>query len=297
MPTSLVLLSAFIALLAWGVGDFLIQRTVRRIGSLEALFFIGLFGGIVLAPFGARDAMAALGHLPAAKLLWGTLAITILSSMVEFEAFRRGKLAVIEPVISAELIFTIIIALVLLGEQITGWQTLFTVGVVVGVTLTIIRHSHRRWWQLWQRQSILETGVYLGIFAALGMAVANVLTGLASRVTTPLATIWFAFSGLAVFTFIILVIRRRARALVKQAVNHWPLILSESAFDTAAWLAYAVVVTELPIAITIAITESYVALAAILGMYFNRERLQSHQRLGVAVALGSAIILAAVSAR
>ncbi len=51
MGFELAVLFAFGAMLCWGIGDFLIQRTVRKIGDVETLAFIGLIGSIVLLPF------------------------------------------------------------------------------------------------------------------------------------------------------------------------------------------------------------------------------------------------------
>ncbi len=39
---------AFVAMLCWGFGDFLIQRSARKLGDWETLFVITFFGVIVL---------------------------------------------------------------------------------------------------------------------------------------------------------------------------------------------------------------------------------------------------------
>ncbi|MEK7110702.1 MAG: EamA family transporter, partial [Patescibacteria group bacterium] len=46
---------ALTALFAWGIGDFLIQRSARKFGDWAALFFIDIFGTIVLLPFVWQD--------------------------------------------------------------------------------------------------------------------------------------------------------------------------------------------------------------------------------------------------
>ncbi len=42
---------AFVAMLFGGVGDFFIQRNVRKIGNLESLAYIGIIGALGLLPF------------------------------------------------------------------------------------------------------------------------------------------------------------------------------------------------------------------------------------------------------
>jgi uncharacterized membrane protein len=77
--------------------------------------------------------------------------------------------------------------------------------------------------------------------------------------------------------------------------KHWRPVLAESLLDNVAWIAFAYAVILIPISITIAITESYIALGALLGILLNRERLQRHQYAGIVVTLIAAIILAAIS--
>ena len=45
------ILLAITALIAWGLGDFLIERSARKFGDWVALFYMTSFGAIVLSPF------------------------------------------------------------------------------------------------------------------------------------------------------------------------------------------------------------------------------------------------------
>ena len=45
------ILYAFIAMVLWGLSDFLMQYCVRRIGRIATLAWVGIFGTIVLFPF------------------------------------------------------------------------------------------------------------------------------------------------------------------------------------------------------------------------------------------------------
>jgi hypothetical protein len=44
-------LFAFIALISWGIGDFLIQKGARRFGNWITLFYITALVSITLFPF------------------------------------------------------------------------------------------------------------------------------------------------------------------------------------------------------------------------------------------------------
>jgi uncharacterized membrane protein len=61
--------------------------------------------------------------------------------------------------------------------------------------------------------------------------------------------------------------------------------------DNLAWIAFAFAVTFIPIAVVTGISESYIALAAILGIVINNEKLVKHQYVGLFLVLISAILL------
>jgi uncharacterized membrane protein len=77
--------------------------------------------------------------------------------------------------------------------------------------------------------------------------------------------------------------------------NNSRLIVSVGFIDNLAWVAFCYAALYIPIAIAISISESYIVLAALLGMKFNQEKLKSHQKLGLVLTVAAAIILAAIT--
>lgn len=296
MPLAFGILAAFVALLSWGFGDFFIQRAIRRIGSAAALFFIGVVGFVILTPFVWTALPNALAQAATLRLLALTLAVTLLVAALEFRAFQVGKLSVVEPIMSLELPVTAGLGLAFLGDRVGPAQLLLIVAVFVGIVLTAVQHRLRHWWQRWSGQNVIERGVILGLLSAVVMSATNVLTGLASRAVGPLVTIWFVHSSLAILCLLVLAIRRQVWIEFRTAARAWRSVLAESVLDNAAWLAYAAAVTMLPISIVIGITESYIALASLLGIILNKERLQRHQLAGIGLALIAAVALAVMTA-
>lgn len=296
MTATLGIVAAFLAFLSWGIGDFAIQRSVRAVGTFAALFCITAFGSVILLPLVWND-LHILATPQGRNIILLTVAVTLVTALVEFEAFRRGKLSVIEPIMSFELVVTAAIGIFVLGEEISPIQALLAFVVFVGIALTVVHHEPRRFWDFWNRRSGLERGVLLGAIGMFLMSATNIVTGLASQRTNPLLAIWGIHFGLAVITFVWMFIRGSLGTMVRQVRRAWKPVLAESIFDNAAWISFAFAVSVIPISITVAITESYIALAALLGIAFNKERLQRHQYIGMLLALGSAITLAVVSAR
>src|SRR3989338_10598314 len=92
---------AFVAMFCWGIGDFWIQKSTRKVGDLEALFFITAFGALILLPFVYKDIPALFLESPHTLVVLGVLCVVLLlAAILDFEALRVGKLAVVEPICS-----------------------------------------------------------------------------------------------------------------------------------------------------------------------------------------------------
>lgn len=292
---SIGLLLALIACLSWGFGDFFIQRSVRAVGNITALGAIGAFGFVVLTPWVWSKIPVALNDPASRYYLIIAFIVTLVVALLEFQSFKIGKLSIIEPIMSLELPMTVGIGLVFLQERITDLQLMLITGVFLGVALAAIRLRVHHWWSSWRRPRLIEAGVWLGVVSAAVMALANVYTGLASQRAGPLVAIWFIHTSLAFFCLIVILVRRQMRTEVMRVKKSWRAVLGESFFDNLAWISYSGAVTFLPISLTIGITESYIALAALLGIIVNREKLQRHQYVGMGLALIAAIVLGIVS--
>ncbi|MFA6588634.1 MAG: EamA family transporter [Patescibacteria group bacterium] len=289
------LLAAFIAFLAWGFGDFAIQRSVRAVGAVPALFFIGTFGLFGLLPFVWSDISLFFRQSNLVMLFGFTGIVTFVYSIFLFKSLGLGKLSVIEPVMSFELPITIAIGIIIVGEKITSFQLLLAIIIFIGLIITVIHHEPRRWWHFLRKQPLLERGVILAGIATVLSAMTNVFTGILSQHSKPLLAIWGIHTALAILCLLWMIIRKEVRTSFLHAKKHWRPIVIQGIFDNLAWVAYATAVLVIPISITIAITESYIALAALLGIIINKERLQRHQYAGIIITLVAAITLAVVS--
>ncbi|MFA6511665.1 MAG: DMT family transporter [Patescibacteria group bacterium] len=295
MNPTLGLLAAFGAFLSWGIGDFAIQRSARAVGSMAALFGITAFGAIVLFPFAAPHLSAVFHSAYLLGLLLLTVLVTLFAAVFEFEALKKGKIAVIEPIMCLELVVTVGISVVLLQEKVTTVQFLLMALIFSGILLTVIRHEPRHWWGWWRKKRRLERGVLLVLLGAFTMGITNVVTGRSSQETDPVTAIWFIHTSLALICLIWFIMNRNTHTVMREIRIHWRPVLAEGVFDNAAWLSYAAAVTYFPISITNALTEGYIVLASVLGIIFNKERVQKHQAMGMVITIISAIVLAAIS--
>lgn len=290
--------AAFIAFLAWGFGDFAIQRSVRGVGAVPALFFIGIFGLVGLLPFVWNDLPLFFHQQNLGLLLIATGVVTFAYAVFFFESLGRGKISVIEPVMSFELPVTIAIGVIIIGEQLGELTLILALAVFMGLIFTVARQEPRHWWNIFFRHHIrLEKGVILAGIAVILSAGANVLTGVLSQDSKPLLAIWGINAIYTTLCLIWMLARREMTATFQHARKYWRPIALQGVLDNAAWVGFAAAVQVLPISVTIAITESYIALAALLGVLINKEKLQRHQYIGIAITLAAAVALAVASER
>ncbi len=277
----------FIALVSWGVGDFLIQRSARKFGNVIALFCITAFAGIALFPFVYRDlfSLIAGGDPGTIMLLVLTTAVIFFASLFDFEALRIGKISVIEPIYAFEIIVTASLSALIIGEHLNYLQMLLILFVTIGIILASLKSLSHLKTIKWER------GVAYALLATLAMGGASFLFGVGSRESHPLMVNWFTSFGMA-SVLLIYIIRSGKLALLKNDLQkHAPLILGVSIIDNIAWISFAYSTLSIPIAIATSISESYIVLAALLGLTLNREKLKSHQYVGLAVTPVAAILL------
>jgi drug/metabolite transporter (DMT)-like permease len=285
---SLGVISAFCALIGWGFGDFFIQRATRVVGIQKSLFIICIATFVVLLPFIADELpnLAPMDHLR--LVLLGT--VMFVFAVILFAAFRVGKISVVEAVVAVELPLTVAYSVIVGGEHFPFVQTVLIACISVGILLTAAErlehlHYHKR---------ILEKGAGLAFMAAGGSALVNYYVGDLSRDTSPLLTIWYTHTFIALLSGAYLFYNGGLWSLKRDLIRHPVPLIGQTFFDNFGWVTYAAATTLLPISIAASISESYIILAAMLGYLVNKERLNSHQKVGIVVTLISVVLLTAL---
>lgn len=277
---------AFIALFSWGLGDFLIQKSTRKFGDWLTLFYIAIFSVIVLFPFVYQNLPDIIFNLKALAFLIFASIVILFANLFNFEAFKRGKISVVEPVNAMELPITVMLASLVLGEYLNFSQWLLIVLLMAGIFLVSTKSFRHL------KNIHAERGVGFAVLATIAMGTTNFLFGIGGREISPLMINWFTDLFLVVVAFGYLLHKSKLREIAGDFRQNKKLILGVSFFDNTAWVAYTYSMVYIPIAISTGISESYIALAAILGLTINKEKLQTHQWLGLIVCLIAAITLA-----
>lgn len=286
------ILFAFGALLCWGFGDFFIQKSSRAVGIWKSLFFIGISGIVVIFPFIVDELGGLLREPKHLGILSLAGVIVLFTVLFEFESLRKGKLAIIEPVLGLELPITIGLSTLIWGEIISLPQLLLSFTTFIGIVLVITKHhTHLHY----HRRVNIERGVIFAGVAAIGMGLFNFLVGVGSQQTSPLLTVWFTNILLTLVCFIYLARHKMLHELIEDIRKNPVPIIGISVLDNLAWVLFAVSTTFIPIAIATTISESYIVITVLLGLFINREKLRWHQYVGIMVTLISIIFLSGIS--
>lgn len=276
------------ALISWTVGDFYIQRATKAVGDWKALFFIGFAALIVLTPFVYKDIPLVFANSEALLILLILSFITLISALFLFEGLKRGKISVIEPTFGLELPVTVILGALIWQEVLDPYIYFIILITFIGILLAVTKNGKRH------KKFFLEPGVIFASIGAIGMGLINFLTGVGAQTISPLFTIWFMHSFLAISCFVYLLATGKAGELIQDVKNNPVTIGLQSFFDNAAWILYAFSMSLIPISIATAISESYIAFLVLLGIIVNKDRVQTHQYLGVTLAVLGVIILSAL---
>jgi len=204
---------------------------------------------------------------------------------------RRGKLSVIEPILSIEVPVAVGLSTLVWGESLSLPQLLLIGAAFLGIVLAATRHHA----QLYYHRRIFEQGVILAGLGGIGLGLFSFLVGVSSQLTSPLMAIWFTNCVFTLMCLAYLAATGELRTLVPSFGKNLRVVLAESIFDNAAWIFYAFATTLIPISIALTVSEGYIALAVFLGLFLNREKIQRHQKIGVALAISSIVLLSAIT--
>ncbi|MBI5133785.1 MAG: DMT family transporter [Candidatus Taylorbacteria bacterium] len=275
--------AAIASMVSWGIGDFLIQRSARSLGDWKTLFYIGLIGNAGLLPFCYKG----LSSLGAGDLLVLVAigAFSAFAAVIDFEALKKGKLAIVEPIFCLEIPVAALLAFFMLGERISFLQMALVAGLVVSLVLVSLSKL-----EFVHRKMLLERGVRLTVLAAISMGVLNFAFGVGAREVSPILATFVIHSIAAIVSLFVLVARRQfwPGRILSEARQAFPMAIA----DTVAWASFAYALTKTPIAIATAFSESYIVIAVLLGIFVNRERLKRYQYVGIFGSIVCGIFLA-----
>ncbi|MFA6194371.1 MAG: DMT family transporter [Patescibacteria group bacterium] len=284
---TLPILFAFGAMLGWGIGDFLIQRTVRKIGAVGTLLWITLFSSLALLPFVFNDISSLTSRQIINLVILGIAGFA--SGFVHMKALRVGKLSVVEIILSVELPLTILLGIIFFAERLNLMQVILIIILFIGIILVSVDFTKI------SKKDFLEKGSLLALLSSALVALVNFLTATQAKEISPIMALWLPWLACGLFSGGYIISREKLSPFLKTCRINWKLILAMVIVDTAAWVFYVFAVAEKELSIIVAITESFVVIALILGVVFNKEKVNKIQYFGAGLAIACSLLIGLIS--
>jgi drug/metabolite transporter (DMT)-like permease len=282
MPAAIIF--ALGAMVFWGVGDFLVQKTVKRIGVTGSLFWIMAGGAMVMAPFAFKYVFLING---AQLLLLSVLGLFFfLGSYVHYKALVVGKLSVVEIILSLELLLTILLGVVFFHERLLWWQIGLLAVLFSGIVLISVNFRKKI-----SSRDFLEKGALLAFISAFLLALINFLTALGAKGMDPILTIAFSWLVCGLVCLGSLIRRGDFKIIIKRSLAIKGLVIPMVAANALGWICYALAASRKELYIVAAISENFVVVAFFLGTYFNREKISKRQYVGAFLAVAASLLI------
>lgn len=280
---------ALVAMLAWGVGDFFVEKSTRKVGDWETLFIISLIGSIILLPFIYKQLPQLFSFDREFYALFIVSTTLLIATLLGFEALKEGKIAVVDPLYALEIPIAGSLAFIILGESVKFYQIILIAILTTGLILISVKPN------CLLKKTWLEKGVMFAVFGSVFMGISSFLIGFSSREINPLVTTWFFSLFMMISCLIYLIDKRRLNHLIEDIFKNPRFMFLAGLSDNIAWIAYAFALSLAPMAITVALVESSIIINVLLGLFINKEKIYSHQKIGLILAIVSAIILSATT--
>jgi drug/metabolite transporter (DMT)-like permease len=254
----------------------------RRIGAASTLAWVMTIGLVFVIP---GVVIAGTNQLSAGRV--GLLVIigltNIIVLLIEYAAFRRGKVGVITPIVSTEGAVATVIAVVA-GLELSLRVAVLLAVVTVGVILATAHPDP-------PDPTKHTTGVrsaLLALPAALLFGINLYVTG---RVGREVPVVWVLLPARLLGT-VLLAAPLAARRTLQPPRSVWPLVLAAGLAEVIGIVSYTLAARH-QIAIAAVIVSQFAALATVGAYFVFDERLTKHQLAGlVVVAIGVGLLAA-----
>ncbi|MBI4173530.1 MAG: DMT family transporter [Candidatus Aenigmarchaeota archaeon] len=268
-----------LAMLSWGISDFIAASLARRNSSMQTFFWTQLVSlGLFILTFLAFFSMPAL----AAETL-GLIAIITVVRIAAFLAFyqglRDGKIGVVSVLTNSWPAATVILALLFLGESLTAAQALAIMLVMAGATTVSFQVKGKGSVSLGARYGLFALAAFGIYFAAIGLLTKQINwfipVLLIKLVQAPL---------LATYA-------KQTKKVLAFPRSAWRLVLVIGFLETVGFYSYGLGITNEYTAVIAPMMAGIPVITLLLARAFFRESLSKMQKIGIIAALAGLVLL------
>lgn len=268
---------ALITALAWGLLEVLLLRAAKRTTAFVLGLWMSALGVALTLPFAV-----VLEPVPdlsgwAFATVPGVLAV--LGSLLYWQALRVGKLSVVSPTVAMNAGLAAVLAVVLLGEELSTPQVVGLGAAVAGVVLASAGRDWGTTGVVWAVPSAIVLGFY-----TIGLALS------VERVGVFWAVLAYRVAGVVILG--VIVAAQRARVRLDPTIRN--AVVSAAILDTIGFVSLSYAFSIGSVAVVAVVSAQFSTVAVVLAAMVLHERLLARQWVGVALVLVATAVLSAL---
>ncbi len=276
---SVGIISGLIAMLCWGIGDFLLAVTVRKIGQLKAMFWgniIGVVPILLIVIYFFNQLFITINEF---LILLGGGAIMLVATLSFYKAYEIGEVSVVTPIATSASLVTVLLAVLLLGEQLTFLNIISIIIISIGIVL--VSTDFRKLKHMHTVKGVKEAVITM-ILWGVHIFIIKILSGTMNLVNISV------FSFLVINSYLMLypLVKKvpiKLKELKKDRI--YLIFIANSFLFLIAWVAFNYGIKHDLVSLVAPVSSLSPAITVILALIFYKEKLVLNQKLGILTVL------------
>ena len=261
-----------------------IRKTDSDIATAIRTIVVLIFAWLMVAVTGAGGSLAGIEPKTMVFLVMSGIA-TGASWLCYFKALQLGDVNKVVPIDKSSTVLTILLAFVILGEEITVWKMLGILGIGAGTFLMIQKkqdtgeHRTGKGWFLY--------AVLSAVFASLTSILGKIgISGIDSNLGTAIRTI-----VVLIMAWLVVLIKGKQRE-VKEVTRHELLFIILSGIATgASWLCYYRALQTGPASVIVPIDKLSILVSIAFSYVVFKEKMTKKSLLGLILVVAGTLVM------
>lgn len=275
------------AALCWGCADYFASVSARRTSAFGTVFGMHVTSLVLMTLIASTTGLFV--HVGIADI-WPFILLGVVGTLTFLSLYRAleiGPISVVCPIVSANAVVTLLLAVAILGDRLNGIQTMMILVTLVGVVLT---STDVRQLRNLQRRSL--SAVALALAAMLGFGGFTFGVSYYSHRLGWFMPVFAAriAAGLCLFS---IAAAARVNPLKSFAVGALLLVTAVGVLDTAGYFSFNFGIRHTETSIVAASSATLALVPVVLGVVLLEERPVLNQWVGVVLTLAGVMALGA----
>ena len=283
------IIAGLIAMVCWGIADFLQALVIRNIGSSKTMFIGNIMAIILTFPFFYIFISNGflLFNAQVLVIIFVSALIDTVAVFAFMKSFEVGEVSIVTPISASYSLITVLLAMVFLGERLPLMKFASIMVLVSGIILT---STDIKKFRLHAAKGVKES-----VVAMIGWGIYFMLIGVAMKHLSnsyPGENIWI-IAGTIFFlsTFFNSIMLALLGFLTKgvpkkeEITKNIFVIFVNFLLYTLAWVAVNYGIAQEMVSIVAPVSSLYPALTVLLAMFFLKEKTAMNQRYGIMLTL------------